>query len=207
MNARRETHRPRARVLLGWVVLLALCPAITTHAQPGRVRPASAVEAGERAIADLRVEEAAELARAALRERPDDPRAIALMGVVAFPPGRLWVRGEPPRARRQRGRAGRAADHGARHPRPPGPVRERTLGGRQVSSMACARAPMPCWCPMRSTRCRRPTGTSAGFWATVSRGRFASRSTPTRAAWRRCPRSRCKTSSARGPSRCASGTG
>jgi Flp pilus assembly protein TadD len=87
MNARRETHRPRARVLLGWVVLLALCPAITTHAQPGRVRPASAVEAGERAIADLRVEEAAELARAALRERPDDPRAIALMGVVAFHQG------------------------------------------------------------------------------------------------------------------------
>ena len=87
MSARRDMPRHRAPVLLAWVALMSLCPALTTHAQPGRARGASAVEAGERAIADLRVEEAAELARTALRERPDDSRAIALMGVVAFHQG------------------------------------------------------------------------------------------------------------------------
>lgn len=84
-----RTRRAALRVLLlAWVALAVVSPAPSSEAQPGRpARPASGVQAGEQAIAELRVEDAAAIAREAFRERPSDPRVLALMGVVAFHQG------------------------------------------------------------------------------------------------------------------------
>lgn len=85
MSRRRTPWATFGALCLACAALAVMTPTPPTRAQPGRAP--SHVQAGERAIAELRVEEAATHARAALQERPDDPRAHALTGVVAFHQG------------------------------------------------------------------------------------------------------------------------
>ncbi|MCA9533191.1 MAG: hypothetical protein KC593_05920 [Myxococcales bacterium] len=80
------TARRNAFCALLWVAL-ALMPPRGGLAQGARGPSADPLLEGERAIAELRVEEAAAIARAALARSPTDQRVLALMGLVAFHQG------------------------------------------------------------------------------------------------------------------------